>query len=154
MVKKILALYLISFFVFPPLVFAEETEEVSYDIVNIKKGDPAPFDGILLTPAAAAQIAVDKKFEDAECGLRIEYELQLQKRDYELLLSFKDVEIHTWKDKYEAMMILKTSQIDDLRELVLKPKPANGPLAVALGFGIGTLTSLGIFAISTEIANQ
>ena len=154
MVKKILALYLISFFAFPPLVFAEETEEVSYDIVNIKKGDPAPFDGILLSPAAAAQIAVDKKFEDADCELRIEYELQLQKRDFELQLSFKDVEIHTWQDKYEAMMILKTAQVDDLRELVLKPKPANGPLAVALGFGIGTLTSIGIFAVSTEILGQ
>ena len=154
MVKKILALYLISFFVFPPLVFAEEAEEVSYDIVNIKKGDPAPFDGILLSPAAAAQIAVDKKFEDAECELRIEYELQLQERDYELQLSFKDVEIHTWQDKYEAMMILKTAQVDDLRDLVLKPKPANGPLAVALGFGIGTLTSIGIFAVSTEILGQ
>ena len=109
MVKKILALYLISFFVFPPIVFAEGTEEVSYDIVNIKKGDPAPF---------------------------------------------KDVEIHTWKDKYEAMMILKSTQIEDLRELALKPKPADGPLFVALGFGIGTLTSLGIFAISTEIVSQ
>jgi len=154
MVKKILALYLISFFVFPPIVFAEGAEEVSYDIVNIKKGDPAPFDGVLLSPAAAAQIAVDKKFEDADCELRVEYELQLQKRDYELQLSFKDVEIHTWKDKYEAMMILKSTQIEDLRELALKPKPADGPLFVALGFGIGTLTSLGIFAISTEIVSQ
>ena len=40
---------------------------------------------------------------------------------------------------------------DRLTELVLKQKPGKDPLLVALGFGIGTLTSLGIFAISTEI---
>ena len=51
-------------------------------------------------------------------------------------------------------MILKTAENDRLMELVTKQKPSQGPLWVALGFGVGTLTSLGIFALSTEIAKQ
>ena len=110
-----------------------------------------PFEGVLLSLDAAAKMTIDKKFEDAECDLRVEYELRLQKEDYELQLSFKTIEIEAWTDKYESMMILKVAENDRLQDLVMKQKPADGPLLVALGFGIGTLTSLGIFALSTEI---
>jgi len=153
MVKRILALYLISFFIFPPIAFADEAEEVavSYEIVTLKKGDPAPFDGIFLSPTAAAKVLTEKKFEGAECDLRVEYELQAQRSQFQLQLDFKDVEIHSWKDKYESMMILKSDEITRLQEFAMRPKPANGPLFVALGFAIGTATSLGVFAISTEI---
>ncbi|MAF26125.1 hypothetical protein CL634_11235 [bacterium] len=153
MVKRILALYLISFFIFPPIAFADEAEEapVSYEIVTLKKGDPAPFDGIFLSPQAAAKVLTEKKFEDAECDLRVEYELQIQRAQFQLQLDFKDVEIHSWKDKYESMMILKSDEITRLQEFAMQPKPASGPLFVALGFAIGTATSLGVFAISMEI---
>jgi len=151
MVRKLLSLFLVALLAFPSLALADDTEEVSYQVVTIKAGEVAPFDGVLLTPAAAAKIAVDKKFEDAECDLRIGYELLMQEERFTLQLDLKDVEIHSWKDKYESMMILKVAENQRLQELVLSQKPATGPFLVALGFGIGTLTSLGIFAISTEI---
>ena len=154
--KKILSLYLISFLVCPAVAFAEDPEvetppEETYDVVTIKAGEAAPFDGVLLSVEAAAKIAVEKKFEDAECDLRISYELHLQSERFQLQLDFKDIVIHSWKDKYESMMILKTAENDRLQDLVMKQKPGIEPFMVALGFGIGTLTSLGIFALSTEI---
>ena len=157
MVRKILSLLLVSLLAFPPVAFAEdEVEELpsteeAYQITTIKAGEPAPFDGVLMTYEAAAKIAVDKKFEDAECDLRIGYELHMQEQRFTLQLDLKDVEIHAWKDKYESMMILKAAENDRLQELVLQQKPGKDPFLVALGFGIGTLTSLGIFALSTEI---
>lgn len=152
MVKRILSLYLIIFMTFPSMAIADEPEEKSeYDVISLKAGEPAPFDGVLLSVDAAAKIAVDKKFEDAECDLRISYELHLQSERFQLQLDFKDIEIHSWKDKYESMMILKVAENERLQELVLKQKPGTEPFMVALGFGIGTLTSLGIFAVSTEI---
>lgn len=154
MVKKILALYLISFLICPSLVLADESEEPTYEVVSLKAGEPAPFDGVLLSPGAAAKIAVDKKFEGAECDLRLEYELNLQAERFSLQLDLKDVEIHSWKDKYESMMILKSAENERLQDLVLKQSPGKDPFLVALGFGIGTLTSLGIFALSTEIVTQ
>ena len=142
---------------FPGWAFAEDEETPSdpdYSIIPVEAGDIVPFDGVLLSLDAAAEIAVDKKFEDAECDLRIGYELHMQEERFQLQLDYKDIEIHSWKDKYESMMILKTIENDRLTELVLKQKPGTEPFMVALGFGIGTLTSLGIFALSTEIVTQ
>ena len=143
----------ISFFIFLPCAFAGgvENTDVSYEIVSLKVGDRAPFDGIFLSTEAAAKVLTEKKFEGVECDLRVEYELQVQQERFKLQLDFKDVEINSWKDKHESMMILKSGEISRLQEMAMKPKPASGPLFVALGFAIGTATSLGIFAISTEI---
>tara|TARA_R100001594_G_scaffold149458_3_gene207345 strand:+ start:920 stop:1390 length:471 start_codon:yes stop_codon:yes gene_type:complete len=156
MVKKILSLYLTAFLAFPMAAFAEEDvpHAEDYEVIPLEAGDPAPFDGILISFDAAAKMAVDKKFEDAECDLRVSYELHMQGERYQLQLDYKDLEITSWKDRYESMMILKTAENDRLTELVTKQKPGKDPFLVALGFGIGTLTSLGIFALSTEIVKQ
>ena len=156
MVKKILSLYLIASMAFPLSALAGEDlpRAEEYDVVPLETGDPAPFDGILVSFDAAAKMAVDKKFEDAECELRISYELHMQGERYQLQLDYKDIEITSWKDRYEAMMILKTAENDRLMKMVTKQKPSNAPFMVALGFGIGTLTSLGIFALSTEIVRE
>ena len=150
MFHKIISLYLAIFLIYPTVVVAEESEP-DYVVLPEEAGDVVPFDGVLLSLDAAAKIAVDKKFEDAECDLRISYELHLQGERFQLQLDYKDIEIAAWKDRHESMMILKTAENDRLMDLVTKQKPSQGPFLVALGFGIGTLTSLGIFALSTEI---
>jgi tRNA A-37 threonylcarbamoyl transferase component Bud32 len=155
MFRKILSLYLAIFMMAPAIVLAEETETFpDYVVLPIEAGDIVPFDGVLLSLDAAAKIVTEKKFEDSECDLRIGYELHMQEERYQLQLDYKDIEISSLKDKYESMMILKVAENDRLAELVLKQKPAQGPLLVALGFGVGTLTSLGIFALSTEIVKS
>jgi len=139
----------------PTIAMAADIEpSPSYIVLPIEAGDIVPFNGVLLSLDAAAKIVTEKKFEDAECDLRIGYELHVQEEKYQLQLDYRDIEITSWKDKYESMMILKVAENDRLTELVLKQKPAQGPLLVALGFGIGTLTSLGIFALSTEIVRE
>ena len=152
MAKKLLSLLIIFNLVFPSYAFADEEEPPpQYDIVSLEAGDPAPFAGVLLSLDAAAKVAVDKKFEGAECDLRIGYELHLQEQRYELQLNYKDIEIKSWESRHEQMMILKTTENDRLYDLVMKQKPSTAPWLVALGFGIGTMASLGIFALSTEI---
>ena len=152
MLRKILSLYVSMFLLCPAVVVAEETEApADYVVLSVKAGDIVPFDGVLLSLDAAAKIVTEKKFESAECDLRISYELHMQQERYELQLDYKDIEIASWKDRHESMMILKIAENDRLMELILKQKPGKDPFLVALGFGIGTLTSLGIFALSTEI---
>ena len=139
----------------PAVVIAADIEtSPDYVVLPVEAGDIVPFDGVLLSLDAAAKIVTEKKFEDAECDLRIGYELHIQEEKYQLQLDYKDIEIVSWKDKYESMMILKTVENDRLTDLVLKQKPGKDPFMVALGFGIGTLTSLGIFALSTEIVKE
>ena len=108
MIKKILAAYLTMTLVFPTWVLADDElppDDPDYTVVPVEAGDTVPFDGILLSLDAAAKMAIDKKFEDAECDLRISYELHMQQERFQLQLDYKDIEIHSWKDKYESMMI-------------------------------------------------
>jgi len=152
MIRKILSLYLATFLMIPAVAFADEPEpSPDYVVLPVEAGDIVPFDGVLLSLDAAAKLTVEKKFENAECDLRIGYELHIQAERFQLQLDYKDIEIVSWKDRYESMMILKSAENDRLTDLVLKQKPGKDPFLVALGFGIGTLTSLGIFALSTEI---
>ena len=155
MLRKILSLYVSVILLCPTVVMAADIEpSPDYVVLPVEAGDLVPFDGVLLSLDAAAKIVTEKKFEDAECDLRIGYELHIQEEKYQLQLDYKDIEITSWKDKYESMMILKVAENDRLTDLVLKQKPGQGPFLVALGFGIGTLTSLGIFALSTEIVKS
>ena len=157
MVKKLLATYLALFLLAAPVAAAEEEAEPEfpdYVVLPVEAGTIIPFDGVLLSLDAAAKIVTEKKFESAECDLRVNYELKLQEEKYQLLLDYKDIELTAWKDKYESMMILKSSENDLLQGLIIKQNPSKAPLMMALGFGIGTLTSLGIFALSTEIVTQ
>jgi len=149
MVKRLLLFCLVLSLLAPNVAYAQDNA-----VLSVKKGDPVPFDGVLLSLDAAAKVLNDKRFTDEECDLRLEYQLNLLKENYELQLDFKDIEISSWKDRYESMMILKTAENDRLTDLIVKQKPSQGPLWVALGFGVGTLTSLGIFALSTEIVKQ
>lgn len=149
MVKRLLLFCLVLSLLVPNVAYAQDNT-----VLSVKKGDPVPFDGVLLSLDAAAKVLNDKRFTDEECDLRLEYQLSLLKENYELQLDFKDIEITSWKDRYESMMILKTAENDRLTDLIVKQKPSQGPLWVALGFGVGTLTSLGIFALSTEIVKQ
>ncbi len=155
MIRKILSLYLAIFMMSPAIAMAEDIETFpDYVVLPIEAGDIVPFDGVLLSLDAAAKIVTEKKFESAECDLRISYELHMQGEKYQLQLDYKDIEITSWKDKYESMMILKSAENDRLTDLVVKQRPGKDPFMVALGFGIGTLTSLGIFALSTEIVKS
>ena len=149
MVRRLLLFCLVLSLLIPNVAYAQDNT-----VLSVKKGDPVPFDGVLLSLDAAAKVLNDKRFTDEECDLRLEYQLNLLKENYELQLDFKDIEITSWKDRYESMMILKTAENDRLTDLIVKQKPSQGPLWVALGFGVGTLTSLGIFALSTEIVKQ
>jgi hypothetical protein len=155
MLRKIISLYLVIFLTIPATVLADGPEaSPEYVVLPVEAGDIVPFDGVLLSLDAAAKLTMEKKFEDAECDLRIGYELHIQEERFQLQLDYKDIEIASWKDKYESMMILKSAENDRLMDLILKQRPAKDPFLVALGFGIGTLTSLGIFALSTEIVTQ
>ena len=152
MIRKILSLYLATFLMIPAVAFADEPEpSPDYVVLPVEAGDIVPFDGVLLSLDAAAKLTVEKKFENAECDLRIGYELHIQAERFQLQLDYKDIEIVSWKDRHESMMILKSAENDRLTDLVLKQRPGKDPFLVALGFGIGTLASLGIFALSTEI---
>lgn len=156
MVKKFLSLILIFNLAFPLAAFAEEeTEEAAnIDIINLELGDIAPFAGVLLSPNAAAKIITDKKFEDLECDLRVNYELGLQQTRFKLELDTKDITIESWKERHESMMALKAAENQRLHDLVMKTSKqrAAAPWIFAGGMALGMALALGTFAAAVQVS--
>ena len=62
------------------------------DVITLKKGEPAPFDGTLLSPTAAARLLAKGETDLATC-------LADAKRDKAILTAEKDFEIQTAEAK-------------------------------------------------------
>ena len=88
MSKQILSLFLVFSLaiLWPFNLLAQETSEALPKVTEIKKDTPAPFDGVLLSPPAAAQMLANKKYIDLECKLKIDLELDKLKAKNDLLL--------------------------------------------------------------------
>ena len=97
MVKKLLSAFVALTMLTPTFALAEEAPEPDYVVLPVEAGDIVPFDGVLLSLDAAAKVLNEKRFSDVECDLRVEYELKLQKENYELRLDYKDISIVTGK---------------------------------------------------------
>ena len=67
---RLLIPFLICLLAFQPLVWAQDEEPV---ITDVREGDPAPFTGTLLNPAAVAQMLAEQEANQTECELRIQY---------------------------------------------------------------------------------
>jgi hypothetical protein len=66
MAKKLLFFCLVFSLLAPNIAYAEENT-----VLSVKKGDPVPFDGVLLSLDAAARVLNDKRFSDEECDVRV-----------------------------------------------------------------------------------
>ena len=75
MVIQLLSFYLVVLLATPTVAYASEEEqtEPDYVVLQVEAGDIVPFDGVLLSLDAAAKVLTGKRFEDAECSLRVEY---------------------------------------------------------------------------------
>ena len=122
-----------------PLAYGEEPV-----FVPVQEGDVVPFDGRLFNDAAVAKLIVDKRFENKECKLRVEYEVDLMK-------------VH---EKYKYDILSATCEADDIRlgELINirdeenkhlrdQLKPNRNGWWLAGGFITGVLTSIGIMHV-------
>ena len=87
MAKKLLSAFVALTMLTPTFALAEEAPDPDYVVLPIEAGDIVPFDGILLSLDAAAKVLNEKRFTDVECEVRVEYELKLQKENYELRLA-------------------------------------------------------------------
>lgn len=53
-------------------------------VTTLKEGEPAPFDGTLMNPAATAQVIVDHTSSDEQCQIRIDKEVAIVRAEMQL----------------------------------------------------------------------
>ena len=148
--KQLLALILISTLIFPTYVFAQEAPKIT----DIQEGQPAPFAGTLLNPAAAAQIIAEKENIKSECELKYAYIKEREKAKCDLLISNLNVSLDITQKKYESIISIKDDEIKRLNEIALKSSGDYSHWWAAGGFIVGALVSIGIFYAAAEVANR
>ena len=113
------------------LAFADD------EVITLKKGEVAPWDGRLLNEAAMRVLVEDNVTKDMVCQAKIEFELNKlrieEKYRYDVLKVKTDAEI----EKLNELITLQSEHIDELR-------PQNNIWPLIGGFIAGAGISVGI----------
>jgi len=163
MIKQLswLLLFTISFLVFFAL-FMILTSSVCNaqqvdpgQVVTLKKGEPAPFAGSLLSPWAVAKILAEKDYQEKQCALDKSMEVARVEAKCNLDKSKLEVEKDTIDSKLELTKKYKDEEITRLNDALKKVSSNNDYhlLWAAGGTVVGILTSIGIF-FAASYANK
>ena len=115
----------------------------SDDVVTLKKGEPAPYSGTLLSPAAAARLLATGEADLATC-------LADAKRDKEILIAEKNFEIQTAEAKL-ARCTFASARKEELylERIEWLEKKTNPPSWQApTSFVGGVIVGMGVVALS------
>jgi len=109
------------------------------EVITLKKGEPAPFSGTLLSPGAAARLLATGEADLATC-------LADAKKDKEVQAAEKDFQIQTAEAKLAACTFESTKKeelyLERIEWLEKKTNPPSwqGPVTFAGGVVIGMAT--------------
>ena len=110
---------------------ANATEPAKFSILEYKA--PAPFAGVLFDLAMYA------------CDIKTDYQLKIQKEEYEFKLENLKIEHKSLTDEYDLFIMQKDKEINILVDSLKKTSPRHKWLYFAGGILIGTATSYGAY---------
>ena len=146
---KILLITILNIFLVSS-AYAQVATSTTGNFTFLEKGESAPFKGMLFDPVATAKILAEKEMAQKKCEAQSKHQSDLAaagcKRRVDLLTSELEIE----KRKNNLITSAQQEEIEVLRKLA---KGSNTTLWVAIGFGVGALTSIGIFYAAVEVSN-
>ena len=127
---------------------ANATEPAKFTVLEYKA--PAPFAGVLFDEHAMGKIMADYDILKYSCDIRTEYQLKIQKEEYEFKLENLKIEHKALTDEYDLFIMQKDKEIDLLANALKKTSPRYKWLYFAGGILIGTASSYGVYRIVNE----
>jgi len=127
------------------LVFSSQSFASTGQFTFIQEGEPATFTGTIFDPEATARLLANSKFLKEEYDLKLGFELNKQKVQYELKIGQLDITINTERARYETTLNLKNTEIDQLNKIIAK-KPGKSALMWGIigGFVVGVGATVGL----------
>ena len=122
---------------------ANATEPEKFTILEYKS--PAPFAGVLFDDKAMAKVMADYDILKYSCDIRTEYQLKIQKEEYEFKLENMRIEHKALTDEYDLFIMQKDKEIDLLTNALKKTSPRYKWLYFAGGILVGTAASYGAY---------
>jgi hypothetical protein len=141
--KKITIIHLLT--LLPALCFANGK------VAAIKKGQTAPFDGILFDKKAEATMAAKRESAVKICEIDKNYTIKKLKAECDFDKRFLTIEKESEKKKHDGLMALKNAEVKRLEEVLKKSqKPDYSKLWFVGGFVAGVGLSIGIFYAAAQ----
>ena len=141
--KKIALILIIT--ILPSLCFANGK------VAAIKKGQRAPFDGILFDKRAEATITAKRESAVKVCEINKDYELKKLKAQCDFDKRFLTIEKTTAQNKHDSLMNLKNAEVKRLEKALDKAtKPDYSRFWFVGGFVAGVGLSIGIFYAAAQ----
>ncbi|MBC8225944.1 MAG: hypothetical protein H8E74_02230 [Gammaproteobacteria bacterium] len=106
-----------------------------------QENEPSPFTGTLFDPEATARLLANNKFLKEEYDLKLGFELSRQEREFNLKLDQLQITLDTQKEKYEATLELKNTEIEQLNKIIAKRPNSNTMIWGIIGGFIAGATS-------------
>ena len=120
-------------------------------VAAIKKGQTAPFDGILLDKKAEATMAAKRESAVKICEIDKNYTIKKLKAECDFDKRFLTIEKESEKKKHDGLMDLKNAEVKRLEEALKKSqKPDYSKLWFVGGFVAGVGLSIGIFYAAAQ----
>ena len=112
------------------------------DVVTLKKGDAAPFDGTLLSPEAAAKLLASSESDLSKCKADLQIQKKSLENKYDLDTGLLKVELDTCKLERDRQKKIYEEHIELLEQ---RSRPA---WEDNLLFAGGVLTGVGVVVLS------
>ena len=127
---------------------AGATEPAKFTVLEYKA--PAPFAGVLFDENAISKIMADYDLYKYSCDIKMDYQLKIQKEEYEFKLENMRIEHKSLTDEYDLFIMQKDKEIDLLANALKKTSPRHKWLYFAGGILVGTAASYGAYKAFNE----
>jgi hypothetical protein len=124
------------------------------DYAPIKKGQPSPIDGTVLTAEAMATIIAKGDADIATCKEEAKFELKKQQIECELDTQKLEYDVESIKKTDEQILKAKQEELDKVYGLVKKQNRNLTPVWIGVGFAAGLATSFGTIYVYEELTND
>lgn len=127
---------------------AGATEPAKFTVLEYKA--PAPFAGVLFDENAISKMMADFDMYKYSCDIKMDYQLKIQKEEYEFKLENMRIERKALTDEYDLFIMQKDKEIDLLANALKKTSPRYKWLYFAGGILVGTAASYGAYRAFNE----
>jgi len=127
---------------------ASATEPAKFTVLEYNK--PAPFAGVLFDEYAMSQIMADFDIYKYSCDIQTDYQLKIQKEEYEYKLENLKIEHNALTKEYDLFIMQKDKEIDILANSLKKTSPRYKWLYFAGGILVGTAASYGAYKVVND----
>lgn len=122
-------------------------------ISNLVKGQPAQFDGILLSPEAYAELAISSSLNEELLNLKLKREIEQHDALSEFKLANQKLKYEADVKSLESRIEAKDSYIKELQDVSLQPVSWFDNWKFELGFATGLVVTLASFYVFVQAQN-